>query len=244
MAGVAKLFSYGLARILLAIALVAILPLRAPGADRTVFGQDRWPASPRWVSLGLSLQMAFGAGIDSVVPVDDAIRQKEFAAGRLEGMAVKAGDLSSLLQRAEQRRERIWATRGFIRGASVLPRHPTFRLRVGWEGWAWLNDSPLIATIAPRARKTAEHSRRWHIYTSCPVAPNKNFKLVWDALQRGRVPSSRPFWIRDDAAAFAGAARIGGCGATLCDWTHGAPDARHPSQCLCRAGRRSGNASP
>lgn len=201
MAGVAKLFSYGLARILLAIALVATLPyvLLAPIAQFSAV-DDGLP-SPRWVSLGLSLQMALVPALIALSFVDDAIRQKEFAAGRSEGMAVKAGDLSSLLQRAEQRRERIWATPWFYpwrERSSTTSYFPSS----GWVGGMGLglNDSPLIATIAPlgaedgRALATLAHQ-----YVVPGVAPNVYFKLVWDALQPGgEYLKFETVWIRDE----------------------------------------------
>ncbi|HNM82709.1 MAG TPA: hypothetical protein PKL28_16760, partial [Rhodocyclaceae bacterium] len=63
-----------------------------------------------------------------------------------------------------------------------------------------LNDSPLIATIAPlgaedgRALATLAHQ-----YVVPGVAPNVYFKLVWDALQPGgEYLKFETVWIRDE----------------------------------------------
>lgn len=201
MAEISKLFPYGMARILLAIALVAIMPyvLWAPIAQHSAMGDGR--PSPRWVRVGLMLQVALLPMLIALSFVDDSIRQKEFAAGRAEGKALKGGEVSALLLRAEQRRERIWATPWFYpwRERSSATSHLQYSSWVSGLGLG-VNDSPLISTIAPLnaddGRALAVLARQYFVPG---VSPNVYFKLVWDALQPGgEYLQFETTWIKDE----------------------------------------------
>src|SRR5262245_33845000 len=109
-AGFFKLASGGSGRFLLVAIGAVILPfiVIAPFAQYVAMRDGRpWP---RWIPKWMAVQVALLPAFFVLLGPDYYFWHREYAAGQAEGREARAGEMGALLERAEQRHERIWGT--------------------------------------------------------------------------------------------------------------------------------------
>ena len=157
----------------------------APFAQYLSMRDDqRWPG---WITAWMALQVALIPAFVVLALTERHFWQQEFAAGQAEGREARAGGLGRILERAEQRRERIWGT------GWTLPLQPNpsggFPIRdSGWRvGLAKaLEASPPITSsepLSPPDRAAVQTLLRRHF--SGYAVPHIRVKLAWDELKPG-----------------------------------------------------------
>jgi len=177
----------GASLVVLLVTSAVFLPfiVIAPFAQYRAMHQGRrWPA---WITAWMVLQLALLPGFLALAGADRYFWQRDYVAGEAAGSKVTAGDLGEILERADQRHERIWGTPWTYpwpqnTPAGSLPRS---------SGWAAgltksLDASALIAANDPlnasdRAALAMLIDRHIMIYAK----PHINAKLLWDKLEPG-----------------------------------------------------------
>ena len=186
-AGFFKLLSGGSGLVILVVTAAVFLPFVfvAPVAQYMALRDGgRWPA---WVAAWIGLQFALLPAFVTLAFTDYYFWQQEYAAAQAEGREAKAGELGALLERAEQRHERIWGT-----GWTYPSRAKPLQGATDHSGWIiglalGIDASAPIAANAPlgtpdRAALLALMQRHFVGF----AVPNIRAKLVWDALEPGR----------------------------------------------------------
>jgi len=142
--------------------------------------------SPRWITAWMVLQVALVPGFFFLASMEDTFREQEYAAGLAVGREASAGDFGAILERADQRRDRIWGTAWTIPWKGESPSG--YRVRSRWfAGLAkGLDESAPIAANEPLSepdrtalRTLIERYFFWY------AALNVRTKLIWDALEPG-----------------------------------------------------------
>ena len=189
-AGFSKMASGGLGRVLLAVTGVVLLPfiVIAPIAQYVSMRDERrWP---RWIGAWMGLQLALLPVFIVLGFTDAHFRQREYEAGQAEGRQAKAGELGALLERAAQRRERIWGTGWTYPWAQQPPaQSQSYDTLSAWTYGvaAGVNASALIATVEPLSpHDSAALSTLMQQHFLLLAVPNIRAKLLWDALEPGR----------------------------------------------------------
>lgn len=142
----------------------------------------RWPG---WITAWMALQLALLPGFLVLAGTDRYFWQQEYAAGQAEGREARAGGLGGILERTEQRHERIWGT-GWTYPWQQKPPAVIFARPSGWiYGLAKSMDaSALMAANEPLSAPDLAALRTLtaqHYY----APPNTRAKLLWDALEPG-----------------------------------------------------------
>lgn len=142
----------------------------------------RWPG---WITAWMALQLALLPGFLILAGTEQYFRQKEYAAGKAAGSQARAGALAGILERAEQRRERLWGT-GWTYPRQQESSVSNFAMRSAWiNGLAMgIDANALISATEPlgapdRAALRALTTRHYY------PPPNTRAKLLWDALEPG-----------------------------------------------------------
>lgn len=144
----------------------------------------RWPG---WIATWMALQLALLPAFFILGFTEQNYRKQEYVAGFAEGRQARAGELGALLERAEQRDERIWGT-GWTypwrqKRPDASPARPSgwiFGLAIGLDGCA------LIATNEPlSAPDRASLRTLMDRHLSRYAVPNIRAKLLWDTLEPG-----------------------------------------------------------
>lgn len=144
-------------------------------------------ARPRWVRIWMWAQPALLVAAIALPFVDGYFYQREYEAGRAEGAAVQAGGVGPLLERAQQRGDRIWATPFVLPGPAHPPADP-YAPRQAWivgvasglDETAFVRgDDPFSADDRAALDTLAEH----HFGTYS--APGVRAHLMWDQLAPG-----------------------------------------------------------
>jgi len=184
-AGFFKMASGGSGRVLLLAVGVVFLPFIfiAPFAQhRAVSDGKRWP---RWVGAWMLLQLALLPAFIVLGFTDHYFRQREYAVGYREGREIKAGELGTLLERADQRQERIWGT-GWSYPWPQVPPAKSMDQPSGWNlGVALgMDASALIATNEPlgASDQAAVRTLLERHFPRYSVA-NIRAKVLWDTLE-------------------------------------------------------------
>src|SRR4030095_805791 len=109
-AGFFKVFSGGSGLVLLVVTSAVFLPfiVIAPFAQYLAMRDGRrWPG---WITAWMALQLSVLPCFLGFAGTNHYYWQQEYIAGQTEGREVRAGGLGGILERAEQRHERIWGT--------------------------------------------------------------------------------------------------------------------------------------
>ena len=169
--------------VMLVLTSAVFLPfvLVAPFAQYRAMRDDRrWPA---WITAWMVVQVALLPGFIVLAVTEQYYWQREYADGQAQGSQVKAGGLGALLERADQKKERIWGT-----GWTYAWPHDTTTRSSGWTlGLALgVDASAVIASNEPlgtpdRAALRTLMDRHLLGY----AVPNIRAKLLWDALYPG-----------------------------------------------------------
>jgi hypothetical protein len=178
----------GAALVVLVVTSAVFLPFTviAPLAQHRALEEGlRWPG---WITAWMALQVALLPGFLALEGSDYYFWQRDFAAGEAVGREVKAGDLGGILERADQRHERIWGTPWSYPWPQKTPAGSMPRS----SGWAAglaksLDASALIAANEPlgapdRAALATLIERHIRTYGQ----PRIHAKLFWDKLEPGR----------------------------------------------------------
>lgn len=142
----------------------------------------RWP---RWITAWMALQLALYPTFKVLTVTDRHYREQESVAGEAVGRRVAAGELGALLERAEQRRERIWG----LKWTYPWPQPSPAEMRAGPSGWIvglakGMEASALIATDEPlRAPDRAALQKLVDRHFSSYGGPHIQAKLLWDTLE-------------------------------------------------------------
>lgn len=184
-AGYFKGHAGGKELLILVATSVVFLPfiVIAPLAQYLAMRQGRrWPG---WITAWMALQLALPPGFLVLAGTEEYFWQKEFAAGQAVGREASAGALAGILQRAEQRPERIWGT-GLTYPRQQKPSSILSGLRFAWiQGLAkGMDASALMAASEPLGapdRAALRALTTQHYY----APPNTQAKLLWDALEPG-----------------------------------------------------------
>lgn len=144
----------------------------------------RWP---RWIAVWMVVQMVLPIGFLVLAGTEEYFWQQDHAAGQAAGREVRAGGLTAILERAEQRHERIWGTGWHLPWKQDPPPGSYPRASAWQSGLARSVDaSALIAANEPlsapdRAALQALLSRHFVV----DGTPHAQTKLIWDALEPG-----------------------------------------------------------
>ena len=140
----------------------------------------RWPG---WITAWMALQLALLPGFLVLAGTEEYFWQKEYAAGLAVGRGARAGALAGILERAEQRPERIWGT------GLTYPRQQ--KPVAGFSHAAWMRGlakgmdaTALMSASEPLGapdRAALRALTTQHYY----APPNTRAKLLWDALEPG-----------------------------------------------------------
>ena len=187
-AGFFKMASGGMGLVLLGAISAVILPflIVAPIVQYATRGDDRpWP---RWIGVWMLLQLALLPAFIVLGFTDEHYRQRDREAGQAEGRQVRAGELGALLDRADQRRERIWGT-GWTYPWAQKPPAQSYDTPSGWLYGvaAGVNASTLIAANEPLSPPDgAALGTLMERHFVRLAVPNIRAKLLWDSLEPGR----------------------------------------------------------
>ena len=144
----------------------------------------RWP---RWITAWLVLQVALLPALFVLANTEEHFWQQEYEAGLAASREVRAGGLGALLERAEQRRERIWGTGLPYPGWQEAPSGYRARPSAWMAGLSkGVDDSTLIAADEPlseqdRGALQTLVERHFVGYAITGIET----KLLWDALEPG-----------------------------------------------------------
>ena len=184
-AGLFKLLSGGSGPVVLAVTSVVVLPfiVIAPFAQHLAMRQER--PSPRWIPGWMVLQLALLPAFVILAFTDYYYWQQEYAAAQAIGRQAKAGELGALLNRADQRHERIWGT-----GWS----YPWLQKPVTYERPAWIvglaigidASAPVAANEPLSAPDRAALRTFMEGHFLGFAVPHIRAKLIWDDLEPGR----------------------------------------------------------
>ena len=171
--------------VILALIAAVFLPfiVIAPSAQYLAMRHGRrWPG---WIIAWMALQLALLPGLLVLARTEHYFWQKEYAAGQAVGREAGAGALAGILQRAEQRPERIWGT-GLTYPRQQKPSSILYAMRFAWiQGLAMGMD----ATALMRASEPLDALDRAALRTLTTqhyyAPPNTRAKLLWDALEPG-----------------------------------------------------------
>lgn len=142
----------------------------------------RWPG---WITAWMALQLALLPGFLVLAGTERYFWQKEYAAGKAVGSQARAGALAGILERAEQRRERLWGT-GWTYPRRPEPSARHYALRSAWiNGLAMgIDANALISATEPLGASDGAALRALTTRHYYPP-PNTRAKLLWDALEPG-----------------------------------------------------------
>jgi len=141
---------------------------------------------PGWITAWMVLQMALLPGFFILASMEDTFQEREYAAGFAVGREAGAGDFGAILERAEQRPDRIWGTTWTT--AWRQESLSGYRVRSRWfAGLAkGLDESAPIAANEPLSEpdRTALQTlmKRYFFWYA---ALNVRTKLIWDSLEPG-----------------------------------------------------------
>jgi hypothetical protein len=184
----AGFFKSGAELVVFAITSAVLLPfiVVAPLAQyRAMREGRRWPS---WITAWMALQLALLPGFYVLASTEEYFWQQEYAAGQAVGREIRAGELAAILERADQRLERIWGTAwsypwrqkpppgGFARDNAWIDG-----LGTGLDASAPINaDEPL----SEPDRMALEVLMQRHLLGVATLQVRA--KLIWDALEPGR----------------------------------------------------------
>jgi len=183
----AGFFKGGTTLVVFGITSAVFLPfiVVAPRAQYLAMREGRrWPG---WITAWMALQLALLPGFIALATTDEYFWQQEYAAGQVVGREIRAGGFAGILERTNQRRERIWGTAwtypwkqtpppgGFARDDAWI-----YGLGKGMDASAPINaDEPL----GEPDRTALEVLMQRHLGVATPQV---RAKLIWDALEPGR----------------------------------------------------------
>lgn len=142
---------------------------------------------PGWITAWMVLQVALVPVFFILAGMEDKLQEREYAAGLAVGRAASAGNFGAILERADQRRDRIWGTAWTTAWQQESPSR--YGVRSRWfAGLAkGLDESAPIAANEPLSepdrmalRTLIERYFFWY------AVLNVRTKLIWDALEPGR----------------------------------------------------------
>jgi hypothetical protein len=183
-AGIFKVYPGGWAEVVLVVTSAVFLPfiLIAPFAQyRAMRDNRRWPG---WITVGMLLQLALLPGFLVLAITEERFWKREYAAGLAAGRDVRAGEFGELLERVEQRHDRIWGT-GWTYPWREKPPSGFFYRNSAWIRGLdnGVGESALIAADERPGEPDRTALRTLverHFY-----APSIRAKLIWDALEPG-----------------------------------------------------------
>ena len=173
----------GASLVILVVTSAVLLPfiVIAPLAQYLAMRQGRrWPG---WITAWMALQLALPPGFLVLAGTEEYFWKKEYAAGLAAGREARAGAIAGILERAEQRPERIWGTG--LTYARPQKRPAGFSHAAWMRGLAMgMDANALMAASEPlgapdRAALRALTTRHYY------APPNTRAKLLWDALEPG-----------------------------------------------------------
>ena len=178
----------GAALVVLAVTSAVVLPFLvvAPFAQYLYLRNGRrWPG---WITAWMALQLSLLPGFLVLAGTEEFFWQREYRAGEAEGGAARAGGIGAVVERAEERRERIWGT-GW---RSPWQQDPATGSYVRANAWMLgvakgLDASALVAANEPLGAPDRDAlgtltTRHFGAYG----VPNIRARLLWDALEPGR----------------------------------------------------------
>jgi hypothetical protein len=185
-AGFFKGHAGGRELVILALIAAVFLPfiVIAPSAQYLAMRHGRrWPG---WITAWMALQLALLPGLLVLEGTEEYFWQREHAAGEAVGREARAGAIAGILERAEQRQERIWGTgwtyprqRNPLVTFPVRPSAWIQGLAKGMDATALMAASEPLDALDRAALRTLTTR---HYY----APPNTRAKLLWDALEPGR----------------------------------------------------------
>lgn len=177
----------GAALVVLVVTSAVVLPfiVIAPFAQYLAMRNGRrWPG---WITAWMVLQLALLPGFLVLAGTEHYFWQREYRAGEIKGREVKAGGLGGIMERAGQRRERIWGTGWNSPWQQGSPAGSYARPNAWMQGLAkGMDASVLVAASEPlgapdRAALRTLVTRHLGSY----AFPKTRAKLLWDALEPG-----------------------------------------------------------
>jgi len=194
----------GSALVILVVTSAVFLPFIVIAPFAQYLSMCHGGRSPGWITAWMILQLALPPGFIVLAVTDRYFWNQEYAEGQAEGSQARAGEMSVLLERAEQRHERIWGT-GWTYPWLQKPVAGSFPRSSGWIlGLAKSIDaSALIAANEPlsepdRTALQALMERHFVIY----AVPHIRARLLWDTLEPGEF--SRLLWGPHEPGDFSG----------------------------------------
>ena len=173
--------------VMLLVTSAVLLPfiVIAPFAQYRAVHQGR--GLPGWIIAWMGLQLALLPGFLVLAWTEERFWKQEYAAGLDVGRAAEAGGLGVILERADQRRERIWGT-GWTSPWKQPPSGGYPGRRSGWmSGLAkGVDDSAPIAANEPLSESDRSVLRTMiERHLAGYAIPNIRTKLLWDVLKPG-----------------------------------------------------------
>ena len=173
--------------VMLLVTSAVLLPfiVIAPFAQHRAMRQGR--RFRGWIIAWMGLQLALLPGFLVLAWTEERFWKQEYGAGLNVGRAAEAGGLGVILERAEQRRERIWGT-GWTSPWQQKPSGGYPARRSGWmSGLArGMDDSAPIAANEPLSESDRTVLRTLiERHLAGYAIPNIRTKLLWDALKPG-----------------------------------------------------------
>jgi hypothetical protein len=189
-AGFFKVYPGGWEQVLLVVTSAVFLPfiVIAPFAQYLAMRHGRrWPG---WITAWMALQLALLPGFLVLAGTEEHFWKQEYAAGQAVGREARAGGLGGMLERAEQRHERIWGTGWTYPWRQKPPSGFLYRRSAWIHGLGkGVDDSAPIAANEPLSEsdRTALRTLREQYFQGYAVR-NIRAKLIWDALAPGGFP--------------------------------------------------------
>lgn len=177
----------GAALVLLVVTSAVFLPfiVIAPFAQYLAMRHGRrWPG---WITAWMALQLALLPAFLVLAGTEQYFWQQEYAAGQAVGREARAGGLAGILERAEQRHERIWGT-GWTYPWQQKPPAGFSARPSGWSsGLAKAMDATALMAASEPLSATDRAALRTLMarHTGYYASPHTRAKLLWDALEPG-----------------------------------------------------------
>lgn len=173
--------------VLLVMTSAVFLPfiVIAPFAQyQAMLDERRWPG---WITVWMAVQLALLPGFLALAATEQYFWQREYRAGLAEAREIRAGGLSALLERTEQRRDRIWGTGWTYPGQPMTPSASYARSSAWTSGVSRsLDASAVVAANEPLSAADQAALRTLVTRHFGNALPEARAKLLWDALEPGR----------------------------------------------------------
>ena len=180
-------FSGGSGRVLFMVTSAVFVPFIfiAPFAQYLAMRHGRpWPG---WIAAWMVLQLALPPAFLVLWGTEQYFWRQEYAAGEAVGRQARAGELGTLLERADQRHERIWGTRWTYPWPQLPLSEPH-----GWStGWIiglakGIDATALISANEPLSAPDYAALRTLMDRHFLGLAiPHIRTRLLWDTLEPG-----------------------------------------------------------